>query len=175
MGVGDDSHGERVCGRVAYGQRNAVDRNRTFVNGEVSALGHSLVKLVFECVISRTVGIAHVYTLGCAVYMTLHDVSVESAVHYHRALYVHLVAYLEQSEVRSVERFLHSRHRVVVAFDRYNGQANAVMSYALVDFQFVSERACQREVYILLVVFDGNDSSHFFYYTGKHLSEYFYC
>ena len=49
--------------------RRAGHCNRAFVYGEVSALSHSLVKLILECIISRTVGIAHVDTLGCAVYI----------------------------------------------------------------------------------------------------------
>ena len=71
--------------------------------------------------------------------MSLNDMPVESSVHQHRTLYVHLVAHLQQTEVRTVERLLHGCHHVLVALNGHNGQTDAVMGDTLVDLQFIDK------------------------------------
>ena len=71
--------------------------------------------------------------------MSLHDMTVQSAVHQHRALYVHTVAHLQLAEVRAVEGLLHRRHGVAVAVDSHHREANAVVRHALVYLQLVGE------------------------------------
>jgi hypothetical protein len=94
VSVGDDSHGERVFCRVAHGERNAVHRYRSLVYCEVATLRHLAVELVLEGVVCRSVGVAHLLAHSSAVHMSLHDMTVQSAVHQHRALHVHAVAHL---------------------------------------------------------------------------------
>ena len=91
--------------------------------------------------------------------MTLYDMTVQSAVHQHRALYVHLVAYLKQTEVSTIQRLLHGGHYILVALDAHHRQTNAVMGHALVDLQLIDKRAGQREIYILPVFLDRYNGS----------------
>ena len=75
--------------------------------------------------------------------MSLNDVSVESAIHQHRALHVHLVAHLQQTEVRTVECLLHRgddvgrglklTYNTNCGDDLNPRQADAVMGDTLVD------------------------------------------
>jgi len=100
--------------------------------------------------------------------VSLHDVSVEPAIHQHRALHVHLVAYLEQSQVRALQRLLHGRHGVGAVFYLHNGQADAVMSHALVNAQLVDKRAAQRKIDIVSVFLNGYNGSKLLNNSGKH-------
>ena len=167
-GVGDDGHLERVLRRVADGQRHAVDGDRTLVDREVAAARHGQVVLVFEGEVGTAVGVFHGRATSSLIDVALHDVAVQAAVHLHRPLHVHLVAHVEQAEVRAFERLLHCGHDVVAVGDAYHRQAYAVVGHALVNLQFVGERAVQGEVYILLVFLDGNNGCKLFDDSGKH-------
>ena len=50
----------------------------------------------------------------------------------------------------------------MISFDVYDREAHAIVSDALVDFQFVSERTFKRKVQIPVIPFQGNDGSGFF-------------
>ena len=123
--------------------------------------GHLLAEVVAEGEVGGAISIVHGNTGGGLVYMALHDVAVESAVHQHRPLHVHLVAYAQQTQVRAVQRFLHRRHHVVSTFDAHHRQAHPVVGDALVDAQLVGERASQREIDVFPVVTDGYNRSKF--------------
>ena len=67
--------------------------------------------------------------------------SIEAAIHEHRAFYVNVAA---------------------------NCKADAVVGYALVYLELSGERASQGDMYILLFSDDGCDCGHLFYYSTKH-------
>ena len=47
-GIGNDSHLKTIVRRLTYGQRNAVHGDATLVYGDVTTLGHRLIKWVFK-------------------------------------------------------------------------------------------------------------------------------
>ena len=94
--------------------------------------------------------------------------TIQTAVHHHRALHVHLVAYLEQSQVAAVQGFLHGGNDIRAIFYFHYGEAHTIMSHALIDAEFINERALQRKVDVLLIMSDSYDGSHFFYDSTKH-------
>ena len=101
--------------------------------------------------------------------MALHDVAVQATVHRHRTLDVDAVALLQQAKVGAEQRLLHRRHGVATVLDAHHSEADAIVGNALVYFQLIDKAATEREVDILLVVTDGNDGCHLFYYTAKHI------
>ena len=139
--VGDDSHLESVLRGVAYRQTDAIDRDGTLVDGKVTMTRHLLVLFVFEGEIGAAIGILHSDAAGSLVDVSLNDMSVETSIHQHRPLDVHLIADLQQSEVRTIQSFLHSSDGIGTVFYTYYGEAYTVMSYALVNAQLVDKRA----------------------------------
>ena len=162
VGVGDDGHLEAVILRVAYGEAHAVDRYRALLDGHVAFGGHLGVEVVDEGVVAAAIDQVDSFATGCLVYVALHDVSVEAAVHEHAALEVHLVAYLERAQIGAVESLLYGGDGVAVAVDVDHGEAYAVVCDALVYLQFVRERTLEREVQIAVIVFECYDGSGFF-------------
>ena len=100
--------------------------------------------------------------------MSLHDVTVQSAVHHHRAFHVHLVAHLEQTEVAAVQGFLHGSNGISTVLDFHHGEADAVVRHALVYSEFINKRTFQRKVDVLLIMLDSHYCGHFFYNSTKH-------
>ena len=158
-----------MVGRFAYRQRNAVDRYRPLVHGEIATSRHSCVGFIFEGEVGGAIGIVHRRAVRRMVHMSLHDVTVQPAVHQHRAFHVHAVAYLEQSQVRALQRLLHCRDGIGVVDETNHRQAYAVVGYALVYFQLVDKRTGEREIYVLAVLPDVNYLCHFFYYAAEHI------
>ena len=99
--------------------------------------------------------------------------TIQTAVHHHRTLYVHLVAYLEQTQVAAVQGFLHGGNGIRAIFYFHYGEAHTIMGHALVDAEFINKRASQCEVDVLLIMLDSYYGSHFFYDSTKHIF-YFY-
>ena len=65
------------------------------------------------------------------------------------------------SPTERVPKLLRSRVSCM-AVTVYDREAHAIVSDALVDFQFVSERTFERKVQIPVIPFQGNDGSGFF-------------
>ena len=105
---------------------------------------------------------------GFKVMGSLH-MTIQTAVHHHRTLYVHLVAHLEQTQITAVQGFLHGGNGIGAVFYFHYGEADAVVRHALVDAEFINERALQRKVDVLLIMSDSYDGSHFFYDSTKHI------
>ena len=99
--------------------------------------------------------------------------AVQSGVHDHRALHVHLVAHLEQSQVAAVQGFLHGSNGIGTVLDFHHGEADAVVRHALVDAEFIYERTFQGKVDVLLILLNRHYGGHFFYDSTKHIF-YFY-
>ena len=138
-GVGDDGHLEGVAGGVADGEADAIDGDGALVDGEVALLGHLAVFGIFEGEVGGAVSIVHRNTTGRFIHMALNDMSVETAVHQHGAFYIHFIADLQQTEVRAVEGLLHGGDRIGTILDGDDGEADAIMGDALIDFQFVDK------------------------------------
>ena len=95
---------------------NSIDSDRTLVDSEVALASHFAVESVFESIVGGTISITFVNTGGSLVYVSLYDVSVEPAVEHHRTFHIHLVSLFQQSEVGTVECFLHGSNCIGVAF-----------------------------------------------------------
>lgn len=163
VGVGDDAHLEGVVGRVADGETDSIDGDAAFVYTEVSALGHRFVGGVAE---RET--IAAFFALfgdagGGLVDVPLDDVPIKTSVHHHRALHIDCAAYGEPAEVGTLKSFVHRCHNILFAFAAHNGEADAIVSYALVDLEFVAKGAFEGEVYVILFFFDGHNGCGGFY------------
>ena len=167
-GVGDDADLEGVGCGTANGETDAVDCHATFIDGEIPVLDHLFVALVFEGVLVAALLVFHSDASGGLVNVPLHDMPIKAAVHQHRALHIHLVAHLEQSEVAALQSLAHSGDGICVAFEAHNCQANAVVGDALVDAKFLYEGAGQGEMHVVLLVFNSDHLRHCFYDSGKH-------
>ena len=181
---------EGVFCRTANGEADPVDGDATLIDREIAVLDHLLRTLVLEGILVASLLVLNGDADGRLVNVSLHDVSVQATVHQHRALHVHFVAHSEQPEIAALQRLAHGCYRVggltiglwtlaIIlrrnrAFSRgrmvngYDGQANAVMGDALVDAEFVYERASQSQMDVVLVVFYGDYPRHAFNDSGKH-------
>ncbi len=169
-GVGDDADLEGVGCGTTYGEAHAVDGHASLIDGEIAVLDHLLRALVFEGVLMAALLILDGNANCSLVNVSLHDMAVKSAVHQHRALHVHFVAHLEQSEVAALQSLAHSGDGICVAFEAHDCQANAVVGDALVDAKFLNEGTGEGQMYIILFMLDGDHSRHTFNYSGKHMS-----
>ena len=145
-GIRNYSNGKCVVCRITDGERNAVNGNSALVHREIAFSCHFLIELIFESKISRAISVFHSDTFGSLVHMSLYDMTIQTAVHHHRTLYVHLVAYLEQSQVAAVQGFLHGGNDIRAIFYFHYGEAHTIMSHALIEAEFINERALQRKV-----------------------------
>lgn len=94
--------------------------------------------------------------------------AVEQRVGPHTALQIDRIADTEPPEIRFEQRLADRRGRVPVALDRYDRQADPVMGDALIDFQFVRERAFEREMPVPAFFADRGDAGCGFDYSRKH-------
>lgn len=137
--VGNDRHFEAVGLRVADREAYAIDGDRTFFDGGISLCCHFGREIVCERVTPTAVLFYDRKTACGLVYMSLYDMSVQSAVHLHAAFEIDFVADFQQPEVAALQSLFDGSNRISVAVDADNGEANAVVSYALVDFQFIGK------------------------------------
>ena len=167
-GVGNDADLEGVFRWPANCEAHAIDRHAALIDGEVAVLHHLLRTLVFEGVLMAALLVFHSDASGGLVHMALHDMSIQSPVHHHRALHIHLVAHLEQTKIAALQSLPHGGNGIGVVLETHNREADAVVGDALVNVQLVYKGACKRQVHIVLLVFDGHYSCHSFYNSGKH-------
>ena len=161
-GIGDDGDLEGIVRGIAYGERNAVDRHATLVDGKVASSGHLLVVFIFKGEILAAVRVLDVGTLGSLVDVSLYDMSVEPSVHDHRTFDVYLVANPEHAQIASVECLFHGGHGVDAVLDLDYCETHAIVGDALVNLQFVAEGAFHGEVNVLPVPLDVDDGGVFF-------------
>ena len=95
--VRDDGDSEGVVGRFANGERNTIHGDASLVDGEITLACHLSIQLILEGEVGRSVGIPHANALGGLIHMSLYDVAIQAAIHYHRTLHVYFVSYLEQT------------------------------------------------------------------------------
>ena len=111
-GIGDDADLEGVFCGSANGEADAVDGHAALVDGEIAVPDHLLRAFVFEGVLMAALLVFYCDADGGLVDVALHDMPVQSAIHQHRALHIHFVAHLEQSEVAALQSLAHSGHGV---------------------------------------------------------------
>ena len=92
--VWNDGHLERIARWIADRETHAIDGDASFIYGEVAFLRHLSVLWILKGEIGAAVGIFHCDALRCLIDVPLYDMTVQTTVHQHRALHVHLVAYL---------------------------------------------------------------------------------
>ena len=160
--VRNDGYLESALRRIANGERHAVNGDRTLVDGEVAATRHLWRIVVLEGEIGGAVGIVQLDATSGLVYVALDDMAVETSVHQHGTLNVHLVANLQQSEVGTLQSLLHGGDGVSGLNNVYDGEADAIVSDALVYFQFVDKGAGKGEVDVFPVTLDSYNGSEFF-------------
>ena len=98
--------------------------------------------------------------------MTLHDMSVESAVDFHGSLEIDEVADLEVAEIGAVEGLADCGHGIgVVVMERYDGEAYAVVGHTLVDMQLRGEITCQTDMKIFPFAGKPCDAGCALYYS----------
>lgn len=141
QGIGDDGHGEAVRPGVADGERNAIDRDGAFFDGEVASLHELAGHFVGKGELYGAVELAALDAAGGAVNMALHYVSVEAFVHHHGALKVDAVAGAQEAEVGAAESFFDGGDGVgrLLGQERGDGEAHSVVGHGLVDFEVVGE------------------------------------
>lgn len=146
--VGDDADLETVGGRLANGETHTIDGHGTFIDGEVSSAGKFGVKIVGESEDVASIGIGNLRAARRAINVSLHDVAIKTSIYFHGAFHVHLIALFPEPEVGAFERLVHGSDGVGVALDFHDGEADAIVRHALVNFQLRGEGAAQGEVFI---------------------------
>ena len=102
-------------------------------------------------------------TNGFLIHVTLHDVSVQTTAHQHRAFYIDIIAHFQQVKVRQPQRLLHCGDRIEITLDLHHRQAHTVVRDGLIYTQRFPERVAKREVFIRLLGLNLYDLSHGFY------------
>ena len=151
VGVGMMATWKLLSCEFAHGEAHPVDGDRTLLDGHVALWRPSWGRGRRRRCSSGCRRPGRFARSGRLVYVALHDVSVEAAVHEHAALEIHLVAYLQRPQVGAVESLLYGGHGVAVAVDVDHGEAHAVVGDALVYFQFVGKRTFKREMQIAVI------------------------
>ena len=167
-GVGDDADLEGVGSRAADREADAVDGYAALIDGEVAVAHHLPCAFMSEGVLVAALLVLYGNARGGLVNVSLHDVPVQASVHQHRALHVHFVAHPEQPEVAALQCLAHGGYGVGVVLEADNGQADAIVSNALVDAQLLDEGAGKGQVDVVLLVLYGNHACHAFNDTGEH-------
>ncbi len=167
--IGDDGHTEAVHAGVAYGQAHAIDAYGSFLHCHIALASHLLVELVFERIVVAAAGFFHSGTYSRLIYVSLHDVPIESAAHHHASFQIDEIAYLEESEVGAFEGFAYGGHGIGGVRLADYGEAYAVVCDALVYLEFTDERARHRDVQIVIFVTEIRHLGIFFYDSGKHI------
>ena len=76
LGIRNDGHSECVSCGVTYRKRDAVYRNRTFVDGEVTTLCEFSIRFIFKGVVGATIGIAHCNAGGGFINVSLYNMPI---------------------------------------------------------------------------------------------------
>ena len=97
IGIRNDADLKSIVRRAANGQTNAIDRDTAFLYGKIALQSLRAIRLVGKGENITAIDVLHLLANSCRVYVSLHDVSVQTAVHQHRAFYVHFIAWLQQA------------------------------------------------------------------------------
>ena len=95
--IRNDSNLEGVIGRITNGQADAVNRDRAFIHCKITATGHLRIIGILKGEIVTALSIINSHTTGRLIHMALHNVAIQSTIHHHATLHVHLIAHLKQA------------------------------------------------------------------------------
>ena len=138
---------------VADREADAVDGHGALLHGaEAAAAG-----FVAEGEVPTAVGVLAGGADGGLVDVSLNDMSVEQGIGFHRAFEIDQIADAEQPEVAAVEGLLHGRNGVGIPGDVHHRQTNAVMCYALINFELGGKGRPERKILVLPVRPDRHD------------------
>jgi hypothetical protein len=100
--------------------------------------------------------------------------SIQAAIHEHATLEVDQVTDIEVAKVGALQSLLDSCHGVCFFVGEINhGEAYAIVSHALVYFQFWGEGAFHGEMHVAAISLYCYHAGSLFYYSGKHIILYF--
>ena len=77
-----------------------------FVYRDIATFRHFFIKCIFKCKIPASFRILDFHTSSRLIYVSLHDMSIQSAIHHHAALYIHLIAHFQQNQDSNGPAFL---------------------------------------------------------------------
>ena len=104
----------------------------------------------------------------CLINVPLNDMPIQPAVHLHATFHVHLVTYLQQTQIAAFQRFSHSCYNISIILDAYHRQTHTIMCHALINTQLCRKWAAKGEMHIILIVLDSNHTCHCFYNSREH-------
>lgn len=90
--IRDYRHLKRVIRRLANRQADSINRHGALVDRDISTLGELWRHFIFKSIIPAAVNLVQVRADRRRIDMTLHDVTVETAVNTHAALKIYEVA-----------------------------------------------------------------------------------
>ena len=93
--VRNNGHFETIIRWCTHRKTNAIYRNRTFIYREITTFTPIGRAFIFKMKIVTTIGIAHFGTHRRLIYVTLHNVSIKTTIHYHAALEIHFAAHFK--------------------------------------------------------------------------------
>ena len=168
MRIRDDRYLKAIVFGVAHRQAHAIHANRALLHRQIPLASHRLVEAISKSVIPTSVSFAHLRANRRLIDVSLYDVAIQTAIHQHATLQIHLVAHLQLSQVRTIQRLLHSRNRIGICCLTYHRQANAIVRHALINLQLIHERATHRQMQITLIRLQCHHLSGLFHDSREH-------
>lgn len=137
VSIGNNGYLKSILRRITNCQTYSIYRYRTFIDGKITTLSHFWIKIVFKGEIPAAFGVIYCHASSGLINMSLYDMPVQTSVHHHAALYINFITCLQQADIGPLNCFFHSGNRICTILNANYGQADAVMRYALVNFQFI--------------------------------------
>lgn len=161
--VGNDCHRKAIINKVKYREANAIEANAPFFDDEMGKLLR-----VFKRVQPAAILVFYKKAGSSTVYMSLHQMAIEAAVHGYAAFNVYRCARLPMAQVGFAKGFGNSRYRVLPIGHCFYGKANAIVAYALVRFKGFAQCTCYSKCSVAARLTHGYNGSCGFYNACKH-------
>ena len=163
IGIWDDGDIEFRSFDIKNGQAGAVEADGAFFYDEVAEFFWE-----FEGIFPAAVEVAAFDTDGSGIDVSLDDVSVEAAVHDEASFEVDEVSGLPVAEIGLFKCLFDRGNAVEVILYFFDGEASAVMGYALVNGQLLGDGGFYPECFVGALGLDGVYFSERFDDSGKH-------
>ena len=156
IGIGSGS-------RVANGERDTIDGNRTLIDSEIATTGEFSLHLILKSKDPTAVSLHEVDTLGSLIDMPLDDMTIETPIDAHAAFDIHLIADFKIAEIRTIESFADSCNSVgAILRETHHSKADAIMRHTLIDGELIDERTSERDIEIILHSIEGDHTRRLF-------------
>ncbi len=165
--IGDDGDIEFRSFDIKNGQAGAVDADGAFFNDQVAEFFGE-----FEAIFPAAIEVAALETDGSGVYVSLDDMAVEAAVHDQASFEVDEVSGLPVAEIGLFECFFNRGDAVEGILYFFDGEASAVVGYALVNGQLLGEGGFYPKCFVGALDLDGVYFSERFDDSGKHRGKF---